>query len=687
MPSLKKIPLLLLAAIVIVSPFFRGLFFPQDFLWFAFLVGLLGGLSACLCAPKPISVIESALFALAGWYLAMLPWAASKGDAVIGAVRMLSSASVYYSARRILTPQMLKPAGGILSGLMTALVFFGISSASGFPQIKDSWQNGLSSFFQYHNALGGYLLIGIPISIWLYEECAATWHKMLVLSAIYFEFLGLAGTQSRGAWICFGVTLAMIVPALRSRLITGVAIALALWAAVVDWGLVAWAKQWHSELVGICPLAGLAIVPAIVWIRARIESRTPHRTTMPWLALTVLILIAGTIPLFSPTANGDLDLLRRAQKVSVHETTWLLRSAYYKDAVRMGVARPITGFGGGGWSDAFRAYQSTFYRSKNVHSEPLEIFVETGFPGLLLYSAFWIGFLWAWVKTWKHRRERSDFLLGIAGVGILLHSLIDFDLSESAIFFTTIAVLAGWQNLNDKNSQQASDTQGTSFKWLKQLSKVGSISTLATAIVLILVSPVLALGIHYAALAPVAFRAGDVDKALGYYQSALRYFPFQADTRADLSWLQTREGLHLSDTNQVHAAMRNIRKAMAHDSMNPVIRKIAVRIYAAAGYNEDAYAQTLEMVRLGPLYSSSYESVATYGLKCVQDLLKAGDSKKAAQVLNRIIQLPREIEVRLRTISPGPGLSNDNEPPLRVSKQLQEDVGRAEKLRAGVQPG
>jgi tetratricopeptide (TPR) repeat protein len=678
----RKTPLFLLGCILILAPCFRGLFFTQDFLWFAFAIGMLGVLTVWLYPAKSADLMECALLSLALWYSVSLPWAISKGEAVTGAVRMLSYASLYFVARRILAAEFLKIGTAILSGLMTAIVWLGISSASGFPPIKDAWQSGLGSFFQYHNALGGYLLIGIPISIWLYEEGQTYWTKTLALCAVYFLFLGLAGTQSRGAWICFGIVLALIFPALRYRLVTGGALAVVLWAALVSWGLISCAKTAHPELVWIYPLAGLALVVPIAWIGGKIQSQASLRKAIPLLGFIVLLLMAGTVPLFSPTANSDFDLVRRAQKVNLNETTWKLRMAYYRDAISMGLKRPATGFGGGAWGKTFRAYQTTYYRSKNIHSEPLEIFVEAGFPGLVLYLLFWAAFLREWMKTWGLCRTRPDCLLGVAPIGIFLHSLIDFDLSESAIVFTTLVVLAAWQNINasrGKSERAISDQMARGHS--ANLIQVSKFAALASAFVLILATPILSLGLDHANAGAAFLRSGQVDKALAHYHAAMKFFPVQSDARSDLALLQTSEGRKLGDTYLVQEGIRNIEQAIQCDPMNPLVRKMAVRIYAASGHWREAYLQTLAMVRLGPLYTLSYESVATYGLAYAEDLLKSQQTHEAAQVLDKIIGLPAEIEARVRPMPPRPGGIENEEPPLHASKQLRDSVAHAQTLR------
>jgi len=59
------------------------------------------------------------------------------------------------------------------------------------------------------------------------------------------------------------------------------------------------------------------------------------------------------------------------------------RLYFYQDAIKMFKERPILGWGGGGWEEAYRAYQSYLYYSNQVHSHYFQIMVEAGLVGLM----------------------------------------------------------------------------------------------------------------------------------------------------------------------------------------------------------------------------------------------------------------------------------------------------------------
>jgi O-antigen ligase len=82
-----------------------------------------------------------------------------------------------------------------------------------------------------------------------------------------------------------------------------------------------------------------------------------------------------------------------------------------------------------------------------AHSTPIELFVETGWlglvPGLLLVAVPWGICL---LGAWRRRRQRYLMAAGVAVPGIaILHSSVDFSLQIPAIAFISAAFLGmGW---------------------------------------------------------------------------------------------------------------------------------------------------------------------------------------------------------------------------------------------------
>lgn len=132
------------------------------------------------------------------------------------------------------------------------------------------------------------------------------------------------------------------------------------------------------------------------------------------------------------------------------ELTSDIRGRIYRNTAVMFTRRPILGSGLGTFEDVYPQFRS-FYTSSVVdkaHNDYLQLAAETGLLGL--GAAIW--FLWntlrcAWGKAqkWASDINGAVSVAAIVGiVGILVHSLIDFNLQipANAALFYTICTLA-----------------------------------------------------------------------------------------------------------------------------------------------------------------------------------------------------------------------------------------------------
>ncbi|MDI9447665.1 MAG: glycosyltransferase [Bacillota bacterium] len=114
------------------------------------------------------------------------------------------------------------------------------------------------------------------------------------------------------------------------------------------------------------------------------------------------------------------------------------RLYFYQDAIKMFKERPILGWGGGDWEEAYRAYQSYLYYSNQVHSHYFQIMVEAGLVGLVAILGIWFSFLLLTHRLYHGAKEDAGKRLLIwtitaASVAVGFHAAIDFNLSLSAL--------------------------------------------------------------------------------------------------------------------------------------------------------------------------------------------------------------------------------------------------------------
>jgi O-antigen ligase len=158
------------------------------------------------------------------------------------------------------------------------------------------------------------------------------------------------------------------------------------------------------------------------------------------------VLVGGAIGLIVLLVAGGA-MLRKVSLLS--EVGNFNRTIIWTSSIRAAQGSPLLGWGLGTYTDIYAVYQPPEMRQANdkAHSTPVELFVETGWlglvPGLLLVAIPWGICLFG---AWRRRRHRYLTAAAVAVPGIaILHSCVDFSLQIPAIAFITAAFLGmGW---------------------------------------------------------------------------------------------------------------------------------------------------------------------------------------------------------------------------------------------------
>ena len=79
------------------------------------------------------------------------------------------------------------------------------------------------------------------------------------------------------------------------------------------------------------------------------------------------------------------NLVFRIKDTLTKDSNNLLRLEYYKDSLKLFLKSPIFGHGGEGFKSRYQEVQTKYYVSSECHSVPLQILVETGLVGFVVY--------------------------------------------------------------------------------------------------------------------------------------------------------------------------------------------------------------------------------------------------------------------------------------------------------------
>lgn len=155
------------------------------------------------------------------------------------------------------------------------------------------------------------------------------------------------------------------------------------------------------------------------------------------------------------------DLVYKVRDISFTTHNVWERFIFFGDAFKIIADYPL-GTGGGGWKALYHKYQSFGYPSNEVHSHPLQLWVETGIIGFMVFLVV-IGFIIH--HFYKTRMEIKDLneetikrivlpsVVFMALISLYAHSAIDFDLSLSALsilVWVLTGLISGYYIMREK---------------------------------------------------------------------------------------------------------------------------------------------------------------------------------------------------------------------------------------------
>lgn len=142
--------------------------------------------------------------------------------------------------------------------------------------------------------------------------------------------------------------------------------------------------------------------------------------------VAALAAAAGLLALAAAWPGALLALPQRLTGAA----TLLARGDMYADALRVIGGAPWLGQGGDTWRSVYRSVQSSPYTGSEVHSGYLDLLMDLGLAGVLV--------LLAWIIPALRSAFQNRCRLLPSVLLLLLHSLIDFDLSYGLVWLLLI---------------------------------------------------------------------------------------------------------------------------------------------------------------------------------------------------------------------------------------------------------
>lgn len=712
---MQQLLLLFFGIALFLTPYFKGLFFEREFLIFLIIFSLLflSGISLVVKRERELLLLKTPLdlfvFLFVIVYLLASISPANLREAVVVMLRATTYFFVYWFCAHVLREK--KEIHYIIWVIIAAgagVSLVGIGSALGTLDVNGAWiGNRISSTLQYPNTLAAYLMTINMLGLGLWSYYKKLYLKLLMAVANYMFVLAILGTDSRGAWLIYPIAWGILWVALPGMYkwqtlmnsILSIGVALIASTKVLPAAIAGQSQQgwlWFFGGIVIISIGQLAVT-RLVPVVSNIGNK---KLISSALGALLLISIVGGLGIAKSNSPGLQSLatkivpqtvMARMQAIDAEQHSVVERFIFYKDALKIVKDNPILGTGGGGWNAVYRSYQDHLYYTTEVHSHFLQVWVETGIIGFMIFIGIWLSFLVSVFICCRREKDDSKKIIaisiGASAVALGLHSMIDFNLSLSAVailLWSFFGLSQGWTRLIQ--SDHTNEEEGF---WIERLNKylkaIGYKTGVTIAVVALILTTSLLIAQGMASKAVLAIQQGELELAEEYFNKARRLDPFNASYLIDMAQLYHYRGQTTGVDEELKEAINLGEKAISREPYNPKIRLLHAQHLLTAREIEKFIKESETILALFPKNRDSYENLADDYLTAIKYFLKNDNEELAAKYISKLLDVPimmdetwnQVSEEGLKTWIHGPKLDE-------LSPMLQMYLGQGHVLRGDI---
>lgn len=697
-----------LALLLFFPPYFRGLFFAPEqekalifatlVFWLTFLWRWLQNDRKFLRGP-----LDYFALALPVIYIISAFTAVNKELAIDEVVKNILYFLTYWSVSRLVrNKEDIHKLLHVIYISAIGVALAGLATAAGIIHINDGFNVSdiggfISSTFQYHNALAVYLGAVFFAGLYLWHlsndrrrpvlsktanakgisQLELFWAKNSGFFYVSGNFLLLAlllGSKSRAGILVFGVVLVLYLIAagnercLSASLISGY---LGITAYVVMSRFIPLVqdKQYGTAWLWVGGGVVLALTGQLVFtlIDRYVFSRwmdDGKKFILAFASLAAIVIVAGGIFI-----AGKPQVVAKVTNAEYLHNAY--QRFYYMDCAREMISEhPLLGWGGGGWKEAYEAYLTYRYTTREVHSYYFQVGVETGIPGVGIVLGIWLAFMYSSYlllrKSVDRDTRRLVWLLVMIFLMISGHALIDFDLSLSAItlvLWSVFGIVSALPRLGGVEKERRKKQTGPGVKF------VPLVAVTAVSLVIFLMSACLLDAANKYDQGMYRLGTNNVNGGLESLEKAVAYNPFSAKYRIILS--QVYNGL-----GKNNAALVEARKAVDLSPYGFAARTNLAKIAAAGGDHDLAVAEIENTVSLAPNNIETYEEYAQDYVNLGVRELTTGKSDAAREHLGRAAGVAGMIDRQVASLSDR-DLEMWQGPALTLTDKIRLALGQA----------
>lgn len=649
-----------LSMMLLWSAWSKGLYFSDEYIIVNILMGtifLLLNLTAFRNGLNKFNLLDSTVIFIGLTYTFSILYAINTSASIYESLKVWSYIVLYFIISRLSKDVVRIFLIGIV-GVGALISIYGILTVPGWINDPSSWdraQGILSSRLQYHNAFASFLFAPMILGAYLSFRSSSVLHGIALSSSLFIILIGIAGSQSRGAYLVFLAVIVAFLVIEKGSISRILALILNIFLSIIVWNLYNSGVNSGSIAMPIISLVLGVLLASILHIASIKLSQLRFRVNKGILAFAlvgVLVLVVIGVALYGGT------VYQRILSISLQDHNVEERFVMYWDALKMFLAQPI-GYGGGSWESMYHAFQSYLYYSNETHSIIFKILVEVGIFGIIALCLITYEISREVVRDLRDKRnnEHLKYAILISILAIGSHSLIDFNLSLGAISLIFWGLLGAYRSFTLSGAEVAEGNdprtkRGSSVEVIGFVYKVQKWILVAGGLYLIIASFVVLTSENLSQAAAQEFRKNNLSVALAKYEKAISWFPYDWAYWTDISQVKMDIGLAKKDKKIEQDALESIKHAVDLNSYEPKVQIVNALLLARSERYDEAYKTAKGMQDLSPYQTISYEQSAKYGIQYAISLIEKGDNNTSRQVLDDVLSIPGTMKARYDILEP-----------------------------------
>ena len=352
------------------------------------------------------------------------------------------------------------------------------------------------------------------------------------------------------------------------------------------------------------------------------------------------------VVLVSPNAFRDINFVwyrlmpptfyNRFIGLSVADINVQTRFRYTRDAWQIVKDHPILGLGGQGWKSRYFQYQSANYSSTEVHNHFMQVWVETGTVGLLIFLGIWLSFLHTAYNVYRNTDTEKKVMAvatATAVFTVVAHSLYDFNLSLGAIGIFLWALLGVIQGLDKERQPEPVRDKQLYTNYL----------ALGVSIILLVFVWSLRVGHSNYVTGSNLVRAGEVSSSAATLERAVKFDRYDPDIRATLAYVYENMAARTQNIDYFNKASEQYQKAIALNRYNPRFSHEYGAFLVRSGEFNEGFDYLKKTIELQPHQPQLYNFYARTLLNVSQYLISQDQVSVAQNYIARVFPLEDQL--------------------------------------------